>query len=108
MLDETADRIGPILNYYIDDINVNSARLIEKHANEWPMKRIWKQNHKLDSVPVFEIRFDVDGDDDGRFWVYGGNKLVYSEDYPAQCCCCCNVPGCCHNCRCCNNCCTIL
>jgi len=107
MFEETADRIGPILNYYITEINDNSAKLVEKHATKWPMERIWKQRHQLDSVPVYEMRYDIQGDDEGRFWVYGEDKKAYSSDYPAQCCCCCNIPGLCNNCSCCNKC-TIL
>ena len=107
MFKETADRIGPIVNYHVNDINLNSASLVQQHATRWPMKRIWKQNHKLDAVPVYEMLYDLEDGEDGRFWVYGENKLVYSDDYPAQCCCCLNVPGLCNNCSCCNSC-TIL
>jgi len=102
---EAADRIGPITNFSVAEINQNSSRLVTAHASNWPMERMWKQRQKLDSVPVFEIAYDYKGSD-GRFWVYGEDKLAYSDDYPAQCCCCLNVPGL-NNCACCNSC-TIL
>ena len=77
---------------------------------------------KLQSVPVFEVKYELD-DEKGRFFIAGNNKYVYSEgtaatrdfilskssspaflDYPAQCCCICNVPGCFNNCHKCNSC----
>jgi hypothetical protein len=43
MFDETADRIGPILNFNIDDININSQKLIDEHAT----KAIFQINNVL-------------------------------------------------------------
>ena len=107
LLTETADRIGPIQNFHVDDINRHSQNLIQAHATKWPMERTWKQSHTLDAVPVFEINYSiVDGQDGGRFWIYGEDRLIMSDDYPAQCCCCLNLPVL-KNCKCCNSC-TIL
>ena len=100
---ETANRIGPIENYYLDEINEHSASLVASHSANWPEKHIWKQKQTLDSVPVYEICYDLSNGNDGRFWVFGENKLIFSDDYPAQCCCCCNVPSCCKNCAWCND-----
>jgi len=107
IFEETADRIGPIINFEVNEVNENSSLLVQSHATKWPQERMWKQNHTLDSVPVFEVEYKID-DKTGRFLVYGEGALyrrVFSKDYPAQCCCCLNVPDCADNCSCCNSCC---
>ena len=80
VFEQTADRIGPIVNFTVNEINENSKLLIDEHASKWPKKRILKQNHKLDSVPVFEITYTYftkikDKTETGRFWVYGEGNL---------------------------------
>ena len=76
LFEQTADRIGPIVNFEINEINENSKLLVNEHATKWPSERIWKQNHKLESVPVFEITYKIkDKTETGRFWVYGEGNL---------------------------------
>jgi len=58
LFEETADRIGPIINFRVNDLNQISAALVAAHQmieNE----RIWKQNHVLYSVPVSEVKYQV-------------------------------------------------
>ena len=61
----------------VNEVNENSHLLVNQHASKWPHERMWKQNHKLDSVPVFEIQYKIKGEDEtGRFWVYGEGNLT--------------------------------
>ena len=60
-----------------------SKQLVEIHSRAWPMERIHRQKHKLTAVPVFEIGYGGNVES-GRFWVFGKDHLVWSQDYPAQ------------------------
>ena len=60
-----------------------SKQLVETHSRAWPLERIHRQKHKLTAVPVFEIGYGGNIES-GRFWVFGKNHLVWSQDYPAQ------------------------
>ena len=123
LLNETAYRIGPIFNFYVNEINQESAKLIYEHQTKWPEVKFsnskfscWNswwtlnseachlQKHSLYSVPVSEVQYRLEDDEVGRFWVYGLERSVFSFDYPAQCCCCCICNQCCNNCSCCNSC----
>ena len=103
MFDQSEYRVGPIENFSVAEINSNSVALIQKHATEWPMEKIHQQSHRLVSVTVYEVGYQRKEQDE-RFWVFGKNKLCYSDDYPAQCCCFCICRVCCNNCDCCNQC----
>lgn len=107
LLNETAYRIGPIFNFHVNEINVESFKLVHEHKTKWPEEATHLQKHSLYSVPVNEVHFKLANDDRGRFWVYGTEHSVFSFDYPAQCCGCCLCNQCCDNCKCCNSC-TIL
>lgn len=104
LVDQTDDRIGAITNFDVDDINTSSAALVMQHSTKWPDERIWKQNQKLEVIPVHEVKYVLDNSTEGRFWVYGDKKWIYSDDYPAQCCRCLNVPFLFNNCAFCNDC----
>jgi hypothetical protein len=97
VVNETADRVVAISNHFVEEINSNSARMVAEHAAKWPYAKLHSQRHTLVSVPLFKVRYTRAGND-GVFWVCGTNKLIYSDDYPAQCCFCCichQKDGCC-------------
>ncbi|CAG5097528.1 Oidioi.mRNA.OKI2018_I69.XSR.g15117.t1.cds [Oikopleura dioica] len=88
-------RVGAITHFEPEEVAQNSKRLVGRHRGLNNGRcNLWRMTHKLQSVPVFEVKYELD-DDDGIFWI---------ADYPAQCCCICNVPGCFNNCHKCNNC----
>jgi len=97
-------RVCSISQFDPDEIAKSSQRLVGIHKGLNNGRcNLWRMTHKLQSVPVFEVKYELD-DEKGRFFIAGNNKYVYSEDYPAQCCCICNVPGCFNNCHKCNSC----
>ncbi|CBY34333.1 unnamed protein product [Oikopleura dioica] len=110
LFQESNVAVGWIQNFRVASVNDNSAKLVHEHRTKWPDRRVWSQAHQLDSVPVYEIRYKKN-EKEGRYWIMGNNELIWSEDYPAQCCCCLNFKdgGCCNNCACCNKCsCTVM
>ena len=103
ILSETGYRVGAVINFCVEDVNVNAKSLIDKHSSEWPEEVTHQQKQFLYSVPVFEAKYKLGNGEDGRFWVYGTEKTIFSFDYPAQCCCCCLCNSC-NNCASCNSC----
>lgn len=86
IFEEVSPRIGPIQNYYIKEINANSSLLVSKHGSQWPNDRINQQRHSLESIPVFEVHYkSKKRPSGGRFWVYGKDKLIHTDDEP-NCC----------------------
>ena len=102
LLNETAYRIGPVFNFHVTEINVESSRLVNEHRTKWPDEATHLQKHSFHSIPVNEVHYILANEERGRFWVYGNEESVFSFDYPAQCCCCFNCNDCCDNCACCN------
>ena len=46
--------------------------------------RILQQRHLLEAIPVAEVKFELGGKQ-GRFWVYGQERLCYIPKYPSKC-----------------------
>jgi hypothetical protein len=103
LMNEKAFRIGPIINFHVREINEKSRILIEEHAAKCLNEVMHMQKHRLESIPVNQVNYEIDGEK-GVFFVYGNEHFVFSHDYPAQCCGSFNLPGCCNNCACCNSC----
>lgn len=87
MFEQTALRVGPIQNFFEVEINRMSKQLVDTHNSSWPSERILQQRHYLRSVPVHECHFQHQSKP-GRFWVYGHQREVFTDDYPHTCCCC--------------------
>ena len=108
---QTEQKIGAIRNFEIGAINNKSASLIASHNGSWGDAKHLKQNQYLETFPVHEISYEIENGKKapvaGKFWIFGENKMVNFDDYPAQCCCCCNMPQCFNNCSDMNSC-TIL
>lgn len=85
-----APLVWPIAGYPLQEMNDNSAKMIDTHTRKWPTELILRQKHVLRGVPVTEVHYKW-GDVNSRFWVYGTEKKVYAPDYPSQCCCGCSV-----------------
>jgi len=108
LLNESAYRIGPVFNFHVTEINIESSRLVNEHKTKWPEEATHLQKHSFYSVPVNEVHYILANEEKGRFWVYGNEESVFSFDYPAQCCRCCICNECFDNCASCNTCCPRL
>lgn len=84
---QTAPRVRSIEHFFDEEVNQKSNELVAHHSAAWPHLRTLQQKHTLRSVPVYECSFKH-SDNIGRFWVYGHQKEVFTEDYPHTCCCC--------------------
>lgn len=84
---QTQSRVKPIQNFFEPEINQKSSDFVQMHSQSWQTDRVLQQRHVLRSVPVHECHFSHGGKQ-GRFWVYGQQRKVYTKDYPHTCCCC--------------------
>nr|CAB3266622.1 protein SSUH2 homolog [Phallusia mammillata] len=87
VFEQTAQRVAAIEGFNEQEINRRASEIVGAHATSWPNERILQQRQKLCSVPVYECRFKY-SDKEGRFWVYGNQRAVFTTDYPHTCCCC--------------------
>jgi len=83
-------RVWPIINFFDQQVNIGSKKLVDEHSNKWPSKRILLQRQLLRAVPVSEIHYNWK-EMSSRFWVCGHDHKVYAPDYPQQCCCGCSI-----------------
>ncbi|KAK2571297.1 Protein SSUH2-like protein [Acropora cervicornis] len=83
-------RVFPITNFFEQQINISSKKLVEEHARKWPSKRILLQRQKLRAVPVSEVFYEWK-ETSSRYWVFGLDHQVYAPDYPQKCCCGCSI-----------------
>ena len=90
MFEQISHRVAPITNCSDNEINSKSNEIVSRHGGQWPLRVILQQRQKLRSVPVFETNFRYDKKE-GRFWVYGHQHSVFTEDYPQTCCWCCSI-----------------
>ncbi|XP_022088518.1 protein SSUH2 homolog [Acanthaster planci] len=82
---QTLPYVWPISQYPVQEINQNSACLVERHRSAWPNARTLQQRQTLSSVPVTEAHYDWKNIST-RFWVYGFEHKVHAPDYPHKCC----------------------
>lgn len=83
-------RVWPITNFFEQQINISSKKLVEEHARKWPSKRILLQRQILRAVPVSEVFYEWK-ETSSRYWVFGLDHQVYAPDYPQKCCCGCSI-----------------
>ncbi|XP_015771956.1 PREDICTED: protein SSUH2 homolog, partial [Acropora digitifera] len=87
---EHAASVFPITNFFEQQINISSKKLVEEHARKWPSKRILLQRQVLRAVPVSEVFYEWK-ETSSRYWVFGLDHQVYAPDYPQKCCCGCSI-----------------
>jgi len=95
-------QVKPISNFPVQQINENSARLVEESRTAFPGQRQLKQvyiyhhywqtlqRHNLRAVPVTSVAYTFK-EESSTFYVYGMERKVYSPDYPHRCCWGCNI-----------------
>lgn len=86
----TLPQVKPISNFPVQQINENSARLVEESRTAFPGQRQLKQRHNLRAVPVTSVAYTFK-EESSTFYVYGMERKVYSPDYPHRCCWGCNI-----------------
>lgn len=85
VFEQTLPYVWPISQYHIQEINLSSIEMVERHRSAWPNSKMLQQRQVLRSVPVTEVHYKFK-DKDGRFWVYGNEQEVHCPDYPQSCC----------------------
>jgi len=92
MLEDVNVRIGPVSykegNW--GEVAQKSHELLTRHAGDLGAHRIWQQRQTVRSVPVCDVRYKYDNKLHS-FIVYGLEKRVWYDKYPADCCCGCNL-----------------
>jgi len=92
VFEQTSFYVAPVSGYPNNEIDEKSRDFVQMHSRLAMdvQGRQLQQRQKLQCVPVFECEFKWK-DDKGRFWVYGLEQEVFTEDYPQTCCWGCNV-----------------
>jgi len=85
VFEQSAQRVGPIIGYKIQEINEKSGEFVQKHATAFPTKRILYQRQQLRAIPVTQIQGKWK-DEKIVFWIYGDERKVHFPNYPNQCC----------------------
>lgn len=83
-------RVFPITHCPEPMINKASADLIAKHSIAFPNDKILFQRQTVKLVPVTETQAQYKNTE-FRFFVYGLEKKVYTENYPQTKCCGCSI-----------------
>ncbi|KAF0287649.1 Protein SSUH2 [Amphibalanus amphitrite] len=79
-------RVHPIVGFPDRLVSESSSELVQKHGQQWPQERIFRQRHSVQSVPVFCVTYHYNGKQDD-FFIYGNSQKIHFPDYPKQCCC---------------------
>lgn len=86
LLSFRAPGVEPIADFPEAAVNQISHQLVaQHHMYHGGSCRILMQEHKLDAVPIHEVR--MQGDKPWTFWIIGNEKLVVVNQYPATCAC---------------------
>lgn len=73
-----------------EEVSNKSQQLLNQHASELSSHRLWQQRQTVRSVPVCDVRYEY-GSKKHAFIVYGLEKRVWYDKYPADCCCGCTL-----------------
>jgi len=92
IFNQAAVMVPAVLGFPNREIDDKSQMFVDEHQGKCKNMygRILQQKQVLQEVPVFECEFKYK-DSDGRFWVYGLENKVFTEDYPQTCCGCCCI-----------------
>jgi len=72
------------------EVAQKSQQLLTQHASELQTHRVWQQRQNVRSIPVCDVRYEYSSKTH-TFIVYGLEKRVWYDKYPADCCCGCNL-----------------
>jgi len=72
------------------EVAQKSQQLLTQHASDLNSHRVWQQRQSVRSIPVCDVRYEYSSKSHA-FIVYGLEKRVWYDKYPADCCCGCNL-----------------
>ncbi|XP_078517798.1 protein SSUH2 homolog [Lissotriton helveticus] len=79
--------VYPVVSFPVASINQASKEAIEKHRSEFSSNaRILKQKHTIELIPLTKVNYSWKGNPNSYF-VYGVENKVFTDSYPATCCC---------------------
>ncbi|XP_069499579.1 protein SSUH2 homolog [Ambystoma mexicanum] len=80
--------VYPVMTFPDASINHASQAAVEKHRSEFASScRILRQRHTVELIPLTKVNYSWKGNPNSYF-VYGVENKVFTENYPATCCCC--------------------
>ncbi|XP_069499580.1 protein SSUH2 homolog isoform X1 [Ambystoma mexicanum] len=81
-------QVYPVMTFPDASINHASQAAVEKHRSEFASScRILRQRHTVELIPLTKVNYSWKGNPNSYF-VYGVENKVFTENYPATCCCC--------------------
>ncbi|KAF5898136.1 protein SSUH2 isoform X2, partial [Clarias magur] len=84
---DTQYMLHPLVGFPDPTINQESDRLIRKHQSKYFQTcRILQQRHTIELIPVTKVNYTWHGES-YTYIVYGNENCVYTDNYPATCCC---------------------
>jgi len=87
VLEDTNVRVAPVAMNQGTWAKVSSMsqQLLAQHGSELACFRVWQQRQTVRSVPVCDVSYQYKGKVH-RFVVFGLDKRVWFDNYPADCC----------------------
>lgn len=77
----------PLLGFPNPAISEASDRLIKEHQSKYAQtSRILQQRQTVELIPITKVTYKWKGDSH-IYFVYGNERQVNADDYPATCCC---------------------
>ncbi|KAI1900007.1 hypothetical protein AGOR_G00067780 [Albula goreensis] len=80
--------VYPVVGFPDNAINQASARAVREHQVQFSSTcRILQQKQTIELIPVTRVHYSWKGKTH-IYFVYGAEHRVFTEGYPAKCCCC--------------------
>ncbi|XP_015203852.2 protein SSUH2 homolog isoform X2 [Lepisosteus oculatus] len=84
---DTHPLVSPIRGFPADKINEASENSVREHFAQFSSScRIMQQRQTIELVPITRVHY-IWKENANFFFVYGNEHKVYTDDYPATCCC---------------------
>ncbi|XP_062855609.1 protein SSUH2 homolog isoform X2 [Trichomycterus rosablanca] len=79
----------PLMNFPDSAMSQASDRLVREHQSKYfQTSRILQQRHMIELIPITRVSYTWKGKGH-TYSVYGNESRVFTDSYPAQCCCSC-------------------
>ncbi|XP_017322462.1 protein SSUH2 homolog isoform X1 [Ictalurus punctatus] len=87
MFTDSQHMLYPVMGFPDPSLNQASERLIREHQSKYfQTSRILQQRHTIELIPITRVHYAWKGKS-YLFFVFGNENTVYTDDYPAKCCC---------------------
>ncbi|MBN3288301.1 SSUH2 protein, partial [Polyodon spathula] len=85
---DTQYLVYPVVSFPDNAINQASQRAVREHQAQFvTTSRILQQRQSIELIPVTRVHYTWK-EKTYIYFVYGAEHKVYTDDYPAKCCCC--------------------